>query len=234
MANPIKKIETKAKKKRWCTLIAPKTFLEQEIGETLFELPKSIIGKKVTVNLMALTGDPKKQGFNVTFEITEVKENSAMTECIAFEMTPASVKRMVRRGRERLDDSFVAMTNDGKLVRIKPFMLTRFNTSKSVTTAIRKLVQREVQKYVNSNTFDSVVKDLVANRLQSKVRELLKKIYPTNVFEIRRLYLLSKAEAAKARKNVKLTVEAAQPVQEQEAQQVKNASEEPVEEVTDA
>jgi ribosomal protein S3AE len=191
------KIETKAKKKKWCALLAPKAFGEQEMGETLYDLPKDVIGKKVTINLMTLIGDPKKQGFNMTFEIVDVKENKAFTSVVGYELTPASVKRMVRRGRERVDESFVVKTGDGLLVRIKPVMLTRFNTSNSVTTALRKLAIQQVQKIVSQNPYEVIIKELISGRFQQKVKEALRKIYPVTAFEVRNIAILSKAAARK-------------------------------------
>ena len=60
---------TKAKKKTWVKIHAPKIFNEQIIGETLVADSSLTIGKPITVNLMNLTGDIKKQQININDRI---------------------------------------------------------------------------------------------------------------------------------------------------------------------
>jgi len=192
MAKKAKKVEAKIKKKKWFSIVAPKFLSEQVLGESLADQAKELIGKTVTANLMNLTGDPKKQSVNLRFQVTAVGENKVMTECIGYDISPSSIKRIVRRNRERLDDSFVVMTSDQKLVRIKPLVLTRFNTNRSVTTTLRKRIRVEVQQAVNSNTFEGLVRDLSQNKFQTKLKDSLKKIYPVAICEVRNLLIVTK------------------------------------------
>lgn len=188
-----KKIETKLKKKRWFPILAPRLFAEQLIGETFLENPKDLLNRYVTVNLMSLTGDPKKQSINITFRISDVRDNRGFTECIGYEMSGSSIKRVVRRNRDRIDDSFVATTADGKVIRIKPLLLTKFNTSRSVTSTIRKVVRQQTLKVIRETTFEMLVKDIVSNRFQSKLKDNIRKIYPITSCEVRLLKVISEA-----------------------------------------
>ncbi|MFH0977757.1 MAG: hypothetical protein V1837_00500 [Candidatus Woesearchaeota archaeon] len=191
MAKKAKKLETKIKKKKWFSLVAPRLFSEQLLGETFIEDPKTLMNRYVTVNLMGLTGDPKKQSVNVTFKVVNVKDNKGYAECIAYEMSPSSIKRMVRRNRERLDDSFLAKTTDGKTVRIKPIVLTRFNTSNSVTATLRKGIRQLIIKAVAASSFEDLLHDIITNKFQSKLKDTLRPVYPLSSCDIRLLKIVS-------------------------------------------
>jgi small subunit ribosomal protein S3Ae len=212
MAKKPKKTETRAKKKKWFQILAPKIFLEQVLGETYKHDAESMVGKSLTVNLMNLTGDPKKQSVNVTFRVTQVKDSKGITGCVSYKMSSAGVKRLVRRNRARIDDSFVVRTSDGKHVQIKPLILTRFTTNKSVLSAMRKAVREHLQKHMATSTFDSFIKDLVAFKVQSKLREILKKIYPVVACEIRFL----KLEDVKKESRMQITEAQEEPAPEAE------------------
>ena len=60
---------TTIKKKIWVQLVAPQSFNSQLIGEIPTTETKKLIGRVVTVNLMSLTGDMKKQNTNIKFLI---------------------------------------------------------------------------------------------------------------------------------------------------------------------
>jgi len=179
------KASTKVKKKTWFALIAPKIFNEQQIGETVASEPKSVVGRTFLQNLMSLTNDIKKQNVNVKFEVEKVESTRAMTRIVGYEIMPSSIKRMVRRNNIKMDMSFAAKTADNKSVRMKPLLLTRTDTKRSIGTKIRKLAQEHIIKYVQKAPFEEVMNDLIMHKLQSSLRESLKKIYPLRICEIR-------------------------------------------------
>lgn len=193
MAKKVKKVDTKVKKKKWFTLLSPKSFGEQEIGETTADDGNAVAGRKVKVNVMSITGDPKKQAYSLTFEVTSVAESTASTQCVGYEMNQSNVRRIVRRNRSRIDDSFECSTADKRKIRIKPFIMTRFNTSKPVATEIRKLVAAELEQAILATSFENLIKDVLTGKVQMKIREKAKKVYPVQVLEIRRIVLLSSA-----------------------------------------
>jgi small subunit ribosomal protein S3Ae len=191
MAKKQKKIETKLKRKRWFPIVAPRIFSEQIIGEIFLENPKDLQGRYVSVNLMSLTGDPKKQSINIMFKVVEVRDNKGITEMIGYEMSGASIKRVVRRNRDRVDDSFMITTADGKIVRIKPLVLTKFNTSRAITSSIRKSVRIHIAKTAQATAFEDIVHDIVMNKFQTRIKDSVKKIYPVTSCEVRSLKILS-------------------------------------------
>lgn len=187
MANQKAKLKQEAswKKKRWLPIVAPELFNHALLGETMVVEPVEMIGKTINLSLMTLTGDLKKQSINVTFKVVGTHDNKAITEIIGYALSPSSIKRFVRRGRARIDTSFVCKTADDKAVRIKPFIVTAFDCSRSLASAIQKRTIECLVREVTKKEYKHVVRDLVEGRLQSRLYDALKKITPLKIASIR-------------------------------------------------
>jgi len=107
-----KKAVGKIKKKTWFEIIAPKIFRNASLGETLVADKEQLIGKEITASLANITGDMKRQSTIIKFKITELKEDKAITDITGYSILLTHIKRMVRKGRERVDSSFVCTTKD--------------------------------------------------------------------------------------------------------------------------
>jgi small subunit ribosomal protein S3Ae len=180
MAKANKKTSTKSKKKIWIKVFAPKTFNEQLIGESPCFEKEELIGRKLTTSMMSLTRDMKKQGINITFEITDIRGENAHTKIRGYSLIPASVKRMMRKNRDIVDESFNIITKDKDKVRIKPLIITRFCSSKSIRTAIRKELRKTVALHAQKISFETLTHDIISNKLQKTLKDKLRKIYPIN------------------------------------------------------
>lgn len=177
----------KTKKKKWYKIIAPPLFEGQEIGETFIEEPKNTIGRTIALNLMVLTNDPKKQNINVGFRITSVEGESLKTEIYNYILTPSSIKRFVRRERDRIDDSFDCITSDNKVIKIKPLLITRFKTNNSVLSSLRLATRKFLYGAALKTAFNELMKDAISHRLQNQLKASIKKIYDVKTCEIRSL-----------------------------------------------
>ena len=98
MAPKKKKGQVKTKKKRWLPVVAPKIFNNSVLGETHISETGQAETKKITLNLMTVMNDMRKQGYVVRFKVVKVTEGKALTALTAFSMTPSAVKRRVERG----------------------------------------------------------------------------------------------------------------------------------------
>ena len=207
-------------KKMWLPIIAPVMFKEMIIGETPVYEASEMMGKRLSHNLMNLTNDVKRQNTNVTFEVTEVKDNKGLTSVVAFTMVPSSVKRMVRRRSDRVDLSFACETADGKVVRIKPLLVTRGNTTSVIQRKLYRIAFDYVLRQVKRLTFEGLLNDLISFKFQSEMRARLTKTYPLKSCEIRSLVI---ADASENVRKVELAPEPAkeaeQPVQEPATQE---------------
>lgn len=177
------------KRKKWHRVLAPKLFNEMVIGETPALEPNMLVGRTLKINMVTLTGDMKKQMFDVVFEIEKVMGDTAYTIIKRYEMSPAAVRRFVRRDRNRVDDSFICKTADNKIVRIKPFMVTFSKTSNSVLNSIRKKSSEFIARGVATMSYDDLCREIVNYSLQKALREMISKVYPLRFCDIRVLEL---------------------------------------------
>ena len=189
MAQPTAKAVI-VKKKKWVQIVAPKLFNEQMIGESFVGEVQELVGRNVTVSLMVLTGDPQKQTTSVSFKITGINKDAATTELVGYKMLPAAAKKLMRRKRNKIDDSFIVETQDKKIVRIKPLVVTRGHTTGAVMASMRKLARAYVAKMIATADFDNLIRDVVQKKLQHGLGQMLRRLYPIGACEIRQLELI--------------------------------------------
>src|SRR3989344_3033310 len=136
-----KNVAIDKKKKVWVPIVASKEFRNTEIGETYVEEPAASVGKFIETNLMFLTNDSKKQGTNLRFRINEYKNNVLYTELIGLRIQVAQLKRITRKQKDKVEDSFVCVTKDNIKVRLKPILVTKTKVTNSKLTSLRKNVR---------------------------------------------------------------------------------------------
>ncbi len=173
------------KQKRWYKIISPPSFGSRQIGETIAIDDAQVHGRTISVSLAAVTGDVKKQNTNAIFEVNNVKNDIAETILKKMEIAPSSIRRMMRKGRDRIDLSIVCATKDNVVCRIKPFLVTRSKTGGAVLTRMRKLLEDVLRVEANKVTFENLIRDVVIGKLQRTVKQYLNKLYPVRTSEIR-------------------------------------------------
>lgn len=177
--------ELKQKKKIWYEILAPREFNNLVIGETMAFSSDSLIGRATNFNLANLTRDMKKQNMMVRFKIKEVKDGKALTESIGYNMVPAYVKRVVRTGRSKIDDSIEFVTKDKIKVRVKPLILTRTVVKKSVVKHLRKESRIFLKEFIEKQDYSGIFSSITSYNLQRKLKNHLKKVSPIAVCDIR-------------------------------------------------
>ncbi|MEA3430627.1 MAG: hypothetical protein U9R08_05120 [Nanoarchaeota archaeon] len=222
MAGKKKTAALKVKKKRWIPVIAPKIFRNLQVGESHVLEPENLVGRKMKINLMSLTNDIKKQNVLVNLEVTEIKNASAQTKVIGYSMIPAAIKRLVRRNRNKLDDSFICETANNVNIRVKPLMLTRNKARSASTTQLINANREKVAQYMKKTNFDTFLTEVISTRFQRAMKEQLSKIYPLRIYEMRAF----KIETGKIKKSSKVFVTEDKPPKKEETKES-----EPVKEV---
>jgi ribosomal protein S3AE len=187
--------QTKVKKKHWVPIYAPKSFNSIPLGETLVDEAAKVASKSVTTSLMALTDDPRRQGYNVRFDVTDVKDGKAHTQVIAMIMTPGTIKRLIRRHRDKVSDSFVMRIAGGRTVRIKPLLVTKTKASKSAQTQIRSTTRGLLRESFQKMRFEDVVLDIVDGKPQRQLRDVCSKTHPVRSADIREIIVLPENRA---------------------------------------
>lgn len=177
----------KKKKKKWYSILASQEFRQTEIGETISSSPNSLIGRTINVNLSQLTKDMKKQNYSITFKITDVKDDRALTEVKKYFLNSSAIKRIISRDKNKIIDSFTAKTKDNINIRIKPLLITKSKTKKSVLTALRKKTQEIFKKEISLKTYSELISSLLDYRYIVQIKNKLKKIYPLSTLQIKAL-----------------------------------------------
>ena len=175
------------KKKKWVPILAPKLFNEQQIGESFVGDAQELVNRHVSVSLMILTNDPQKQSISISFKIIGTKNGVALTELVGYKMLPSAAKKMMRRQREKIDDSFIVESSDKKILRIKPLIITRGRTTGNVMASMRKLQRAYLAKMISQMDAESFIRDIIQKKLQYGLAQLLKRLYPLGACEIRQL-----------------------------------------------
>lgn len=190
MAKVVVKAKAKKVKKKFPVEVkAPEYLNSYTLGKSEVTDLGNLVGRTAKVNLMYITGNVKNQNVRLTFRISDVNSGLAKTEVIKYEQIPYYLGRFVRKGSDLVEDSFVVKSKDGKDVVIKPFIVTKMNTSSLVLSLIRKTAKTLIEKEASESTYDDLIQSIIGGRIQTTFRNEIKKIFPLKVFEFRRVEL---------------------------------------------
>ena len=177
--------DLKVKKKRWLSIFSSKDFNNFRIGESYVEYPEQLQNKHLTLNLAFLLNDPKKQNYTLTFKVTEVRGETGVADPVQYGMVQSSVKRLIRKGVGKIEDSFIATSKDQSKFVIKPVLITRHQMHASVRTALRKKTRAFVTEMMQTMDMKDVFQHIIANKLQMDLKSQLRPICPVSIAEIR-------------------------------------------------
>jgi len=189
-------------KKKWVQIYAPSSLHDVFLGETYVGDFNDAVGKDITVSLMTLTGEPQKQNIMISFRMTGVRNNTIVTETIGYKMIPSAVRKTMRRGKEKIEDSFNLSTQDNVKVLVKPLFVTKGRTSNSVLANLRRTARVQIAKTVSSSKFESLIYDLITQKFQKTLGDVLRKIYPLSTCEIKYFSAVKKTNDGASPKSV--------------------------------
>ena len=172
-------------KRKWYPIYAPTMFNNQILGETFVYETETIPNKHLTINLMTLTGNPKKQNFDVFFKVIDLKEGKGITKTLGMEMQHSSVRRLARRGRSKVADSFLVKTKKEEFVRVKPILMTRTRTDHQTQSALRLKTRALLRELIRKYNFETVINDIINMRLQRHLKQELSAVFPIRSVDIR-------------------------------------------------
>ncbi|MDO8510664.1 MAG: hypothetical protein Q7S55_00705 [Nanoarchaeota archaeon] len=172
-------------RKLWYRIVGPKLFGQMELGETYLASPETAMGRNLKINLKDITGNMKDQNAYVKFTVDEIDGTTLKASASGYELTATSVKRMVRKNTDRLDDYLIFKTKDGKNVVIKTLLVTQSKAQRSVRKQLRQKMKAYLAEEVRNNTFEMVISNLVTRKTQMTLKKLLYKIYPVNEAAVR-------------------------------------------------
>lgn len=216
------------KKKVWMPIVSKYIFEGAVLGETTIQEKQLPIGKPITVNLASITGEMKKQNINIGYRVTETKDNKAYAAPVSYSISPSLIRRVVRKGKDRVESSFLCVTKDNRVVRIKPLMITKTNTYNSLKAALIKNCHGYMANIIKKMDYYQMFDEIVTFRFHMKIKEYLNKIYPLRVFEIKKLKIEENADPSKVivPKFREIIIKKSQPVKEKQEKPKKEKTEE--------
>jgi small subunit ribosomal protein S3Ae len=180
-----KKSRVSVIKKRWYDVLAPVVFDKVLVGQTPAADPEKLPGRKIVANLAQFIKAARRQSATVELLITEVKTGKCETELVKMEVSPPQVKRLVRRAKKRVDDSFVVETKDEVKVRLKPLLLVKDSVQKSVLTGLRAATQKFYQEVAKELTYNELVNKIFLQETEKVLKVELRKVYPVSAVYMR-------------------------------------------------
>ena len=166
MAKVVVKSKAKKIKRKFPVEIKAPEFLNSALlGNCEVTDLNNLVGKSVKMNLMYVTGSLKNQNVRLKFTVTDVASGLAKTRVSSYEQVPYYLGRYVKKGADLIEDSFEVKSKDGIAVVVKPFVVTKVNSSSNVLSSIRskikELVRNEVAKMNYDDFLNSVLLQLV-------------------------------------------------------------------------
>lgn len=179
----------KAKRKFPVEVKSPEYLNSVTLGHSNVTDLTAMVGKTSKINLMYVTGNVKNQNIRLTFKVVEVSSGLAKTTVKTYEQIPYYLRRFVKKGSDLIESSFVGISKDGQKVRVKPFVVSKFNITKLVSSALRAKIEEILIKDISEKTYDEFISAVIGGKLQSLYRNELKKITPLKAFEFKRVDL---------------------------------------------
>ena len=125
------------------------------------------------------------KGKNMLLQLkVKISEDKATTIPREIKLTPSSLRRVIRKGTNYVEDSFSTDCENAR-IRIKPFLITRRKVSRVVRKALRQKAREELIEYVKNKDAESLFQEILKNQIQKYLSLKLKKIYPLALCEIR-------------------------------------------------
>jgi small subunit ribosomal protein S3Ae len=171
----------KWKKKKWFKIFAPKLFDGKELGETVADDPKKVLGRTIEGNIRNLTASAKRTQFSVRFRISKIEGSNAYTDILGHEVPRVFIARFVKRESSKIEDVQFIKTKDGKNIKIVSDIITDVKANKEQASSIRKALREGIMKESKSRNFDDFFMRIVDESINKELKENLSKIMPIKI-----------------------------------------------------
>lgn len=165
---------------------AKKSFFEVKAPATATKIAlyaesaEELEGKTVKIDL---TRHLRGKSLQLTLRVKK-QEEGLVAEPFSAVLVGSYIRRMIRKGTDYVEDSFVTECKDAKVV-IKPFFITRKRVSREVRKMLRNRAREHLIVHCTTRTMKELLSEILANKIQRELALVLKKIYPLALCEIR-------------------------------------------------
>lgn len=165
------------KKKRFYDVEMP--IINKQTQILAYELPE-LDGRFIKYDLTRIL---RGKSILMQFKVS-IHDNKAIALPRGILLMPYFLRRMIRKGTDYVEDSFIAESRDA-VVKIKPFLITRRKVSKRVRRGLREKAKEEIKRYLKDKLSERVFEEILKNKMQKELSMILKKIYPLSLCEIK-------------------------------------------------
>ncbi len=174
------------KGKEWYTVEAPEMFGGKEVGEIPASTKDAVRGRTIELGATDLHSSSRKYYFKVKMKVDEVDGKTCKLKFVGHDCSRDYITRIVRKRSKRVDEITRVKTKDGAVVRVKTICATIKPVGASTQTSIRKKIDEVMKKEASEKDLGKFVKDMFMNKVQSRVKKEVDKIYPLREIEIRK------------------------------------------------
>jgi len=179
-----RRVKDRWKAKNWYNIIAPPSFDNITIADTLTDNPDKLINRVASISLQDMTNDFRKGHIKLFFKVKKIEENKALTQYEGHTLTSDYLRRMVRRRRSKIEGVYDVNTLDGAIVRIKPFATTDKRIQNSQKRVVRDAMKKTIAQEAKKATLYDFIKKIIDGKLGSDIYKNCKTLYPVKRIEI--------------------------------------------------
>ncbi len=179
-----RKVKDKWKAKTWYNILAPQSFDNVTIADTLSSDLDALMDRVTEVSLQDLTNDFRKSHIKLFFKINKVENNNAYTQFIGHTLTSDYLRRMIRRKRSKIEGVYDVTTRDGAKIRVKPFATTDKRIQNSQKRIVRETMKKTISDNAKTSTMSEFIKEVIDGKIGSDIYKNCKKLYPVKRVEV--------------------------------------------------
>ncbi len=164
------------KKKKWYNVLADPVFDSKEIAKTVALENKQLIGRTIKKSLNDITSNMKDSGNTITFKIIKVTGTTAETNIQEIDTKIAQLKRVVRRGKSKIEIIFFVETKDSKKIKLKVMCLSGKKFTTPNRTESRKIIVDELTTEIKEKQLKEVWGNIIYQKFSEKLKKKLVKL----------------------------------------------------------
>ncbi len=193
MAKVVVKTKIKKVKKKFpVEFIAPAFLNSKTLGMGEITNLADLSSKTIKLNMMYVTGNMKNQHIRLKFRVSEIETKRAKTKLCEYEYIPYYLKRNIKKDITIVEDRFIVISKDNEEIIIKPFLITKTKISALKRKNICFELIEFVETFCKTNSTDEIFAEVLYDKMQLKLKNILKKIVPLKVLEFKKVTVIKK------------------------------------------
>ncbi|EQD57621.1 30S ribosomal protein S3Ae, partial [mine drainage metagenome] len=149
------------REKTWYSILTPAYLGEKKISTSPGIGPESMVGRKIEMPVSDLTGNFKKTTLKMVFRIDNCQGNRCFTSFVGSYVSDDSIRRMVRRRKERIDVIEKDHTLDGYLLAVKVVGVSDVKLITNKRADIRLALEKFLKEKISTSNLQDLVSYLV-------------------------------------------------------------------------